>query len=255
LAISNPDEDLLQNHFDACSGRSYLASAALTESQQEWVVSNLDANPSWQHSWKRRELRLGQAVSWMPQAQFPLQAAKASVVDRQLIFAPALRRTTAAVLSGIVLYGVLWIGGYAVLPETYQWGSIAGHEELLGNEARNIGLDTESSFARAADNLLAAQQTTLGLFPHYDHVLVLGAVQYLDAAYRLTSDPFQRAEIAFFQAKAFLMLDDVSNAKEWLERVRAQRVPDYRADSELLLRALATRTTESQAPTSTNGAQ
>ena len=93
-------------------------------------------------------------------------------------------------------------------------------------------------FAEAARALLAAPQSTLGLFPRYDEARVAQALRHLHAAYDATLDPFQRAEIAFFLAKAYLMQQDVAPARGWLEQVQAQQVADYQAETARLLHAL-----------------
>lgn len=230
MAAQPPEEELLQLHFKACSDLGDQSSSDLSRAQQRWVMSNLEANPEWQSSWKIREKSLGRKVSWNPPGTFRYGFQKARMSTR--------RRTAASLLVGALVYAALWFGGRATQPTTYAWASLERYEIHLDQEARGVGTVSQSAFARAAETLLAAPISIVGLFPHYDQTRVDRAAQYLTIAYATTSDPFQRAEIAFFLAKTSLMKNDLPLAIEWLERVQAQNVADYRVDSRLLLEAI-----------------
>lgn len=231
LAITPPEEDLLQLHFEACSERSGRRSP-LSRIQRRWVVTNLESNPIWQKSWRIREDLVGRSVSWSERRSFQYAGMKAHT------FRP--RRLAAALCVSAFLYGILWIGGRASLSETYEWASLEAYETHLDQEARGSGTESQTAFARAAGILLSVPNSTLGLFPHYDRVQVDMARQFLEVAYTATSDPFQRAEVAFFLAKISLMKNDVPSAVEWLKRVQEQNVVDYRIDSSRLIEAVTT---------------
>lgn len=233
LAIKPPEEDLLRVHFEACSELLDASSTSLSTAQRRWVMSNLEANPTWQNSWRIFEKSLGRTVSWNPHGSFRYGRPRGRL--------SAHRRAAASILVGALVYGALWFGGRATLSKTYAWASLEGYETHLDQEARSSGTESQSAFASAAEILVATPSSTLGLFPHYDQARVNRAVQYLKIAYVATSDPFQRAEIAFFLAKTSLMKNDVPVAIEWLERVQAQNVADYRVDSRLLLESVTVR--------------
>ena len=240
LAIKPPEENLLRVHFEACSDHleacsDHLnaSSTPLSTAQQRWVMTNLEANPAWQNSWRNFEKSLGRTVSWNSSGSLRYGHPRARFSTH--------RRAAASILVGALVYGALWFGGRATLPKTYVWASLEGYETHLDQEARGSGTESQSAFASAAEALVATQISTFGLFPQYDQSRVSRAAQYLEVAYTATSDPFQRAEIAFFLAKTSLMKNDVPIALEWLERVQAQNVADYRADSQLLLDAIAAR--------------
>ena len=230
LAIKPPAEDLLRVHFEACSDLLDVSSTPLSTAQQRWVMSNLEANPTWQNSWRNFEKSLGRTVSWNPPGSFRDGRPRGRF--------SSYRRAAASILVGALVYGALWFGGRATLSKTYAWASLEGYETHLDQEGRSSGTESQSAFASAAETLVATHISTLGLFPHYDQARVSRAVQYLEIAYTATSDPFQRAEIAFFLAKTSLMKNDIPVAIEWLERVQAQNVADYRVDSQLLLEAV-----------------
>ncbi len=239
LAIAPPDEELLNRHFDACTGRALPSAASLTPAEQKWVTTNLENNPSWQKCWRKREDVVGRSVAWEPHESIRPTFARRRVVDRTSLFSPAAGKTSVAALVAIILYVTLWLGGRALLPQTYHWASLAGYEALLDQQSRSTKTAAQSAFSEAATELLTAHKSTLGLFPHYDRTQVNYAMQHLEEAYDASSDPFQRAEIAFFRAKTALMIDDVSSALTWLEQVELQQVADYRTETQRLLQQLA----------------
>ncbi len=94
---------------------------------------------------------------------------------------------------------------------------------------------------RRLEALLAAPQSLFGLFPRYDQTQVARAIDHLRAAFEATSEPFQRARIAFFLGKAYLMQDHETEARTWLRVALEQNVTDYREETQALLVALDTR--------------
>ena len=233
MAAQPPEEELLMLHFEACSNRGHPSSTNLSRAQQLWVMSNLEANPEWQSSWRMREKSLGRRVSWNPSGSFQYDCQRTRIYTH--------RRAAASLLVGALIYAALWFGGRATQSTTYAWASVERYKVHLDHEARGVGTESQGAFASAAETLVAAPISIVGLFPHYDQTRVNRAAQYLKTAYATTSDPFQRAEIAFFLAKTSLMKNDLPLAIEWLERVQAENVADYRADSQLLLEAIAAR--------------
>ena len=241
LAMAAPDEALLRRHFAGCAGQP--ASAPLTDVERRWVVTNLQANASWQEHWQGLEAELGRPVSWVRKAMpdMPKTVAQDRPSVKQawrsrLLTAQCL--APAAVLLVVFLYGVLWLTGRLLLPPTYALTSLTDYQEALTETVRSSQTDTRSDFARGAEALLAAPQSTIGLFPHHDRGQAERALTHLRRAFEQVQDPFERAEMAFFLAKASLMKDDVSSARHWLEQVLAQNVADYREDAATLLRQL-----------------
>ena len=149
-----------------------------------------------------------------------------------------VRYSMAAAVLLAALYGGLWYVGNTSLPRTYEAASIVGFEDALNNSTRSAGGEVTAFFTgmRAVKD---AHQTTFGLFPHYDQAQAEIAIKNLTAAFQASKKPVERAEIAFFLAKAHLMKEDVQNAKRWLVAAHLQNVANYREDCEALLKVLS----------------
>lgn len=245
LAQAPPDKALLRRYFTACdSGKS---DSSLADAERRWVTVNLEANFEWQHAWAELEKEAGKAVDWRFHALYPKTPAKRkslqnlrSVVERFPLSQPqwAFRYAIAAALACIVLYGTLWLGGRLMLPQTHALASVDAYHEALSLETRGESSAFTDEFSAGAAALLAASRDWLGLFPHYNLAHVDTAIVYFLRAFDATNDPFQRAETAFFLAKAYLMKADTDHAKQWLEQTLAQNVTDYREEATLLLEKL-----------------
>ena len=241
LAASAPDEDLLRRFFTACAGIEPATGDPLTTAQRRWVTTNLAANPVWQESWRRLEEEFGRAVAWPPAPPPPAAGVRDRPPSRGLLSGRGLGRHLVTGLLGLVLlYGVLWTVGRLSVPDTYTLAAVTDYKNALRTSARSADVEAASDFSTGAVALLAAPRTTLGLFPHYDRAQTERARTHLRRAFNQTSDPFQRAEIAFFLAKAALMQDDRPAARTWLEQVRIQNVADYRDEAAALLQQLDT---------------
>ncbi len=245
LAHTPPDDALLRRYFNACAGKD--DGSALTDAERRWLTVNLDANPNWQQKWKELEKEIGHSVDWRRQARFPQAAVKSEPVVKPRFFEEwlprvqpqwAFRLAFAAVVLA-ALYGTLWLVGRWGLPKTYELASVASHEEFLNVRVRGESVAAEAEFAAGAEALLSAPKDWLGLFPHYDRQKVDVAIVLLTRAFEATDDPFQRAEIAFFLAKAYLMKDEITGVKRWLNEALAQNVADYRREATELLKKLA----------------
>jgi hypothetical protein len=237
LAQEPPDEALLRRYFLSCTRKEVLP--PLTDAERRWVTVNMDANPSWQQSWERLEKEFGRGADWRKKALFPAspQQRKQDSVnypgteDYRLPFiSTSWRYAAAAAVLLFALYGTLWFAGRATLPETYPMASLNGYEETLSNQIRSKTAK-EDEFSKGIEALLGAQESTLGLFPHYNPANVSEAIAHLNQAFDSAIDPFQRAEIAFFIGKAYLMRADKMNAKYWFEEVLVQNVADYREEA------------------------
>lgn len=229
LANEPIDERLLERYFQVRCGDE--SAGSLTPIEDRWIVSNLAANESWKVAWRSLERRKGHLVR-------PADLAVPISIGAQRRHVWTAKWPIAAALAFVALYGVLWMGGRVALPETHRLASLEGYQGLLEQQTRSMGTEAQNSFAEAAKALLAAPHNVLGLFPGYDESHVEDAIDYLGEAFRASPDPFERAEIAFFLAKAHLMNNDGANARDWLQRVLDQEVADYREDSEKLLDAL-----------------
>jgi hypothetical protein len=245
LAHAPPDEALLRRYFTACEGKKNASS--LTGAERRWVTVNLEANPVWQHAWAELEKEAGKAVDWRFHALYPEAQVKWKLLQSlrswmgRFQFSPpqwALRYAIAAALVFAVLYGSLWLAGKQMLPRTYELASVDAYHEVLNVEIRGEGSAATREFSAGAAALRAARRDWLGLFPHYDQAQADTAIAHFHRAFEAANEPFQRAEFAFFLAKAYLMKTDLDHAKQWLEQTLAQNVADYREETRLLLEKL-----------------
>lgn len=143
-------------------------------------------------------------------------------------------------LVALMAYGVLWVSGRAARPDTYALASIEAFDENLRTAVRGTDAtsDAHEAFASGAAALRDAPTSTWGLFPHYDDDAARRAVESLKRAFASADDPFRRARAAFFLGKAYLMLDNPTAARWWLQRAVEQDVAAYRDDAQALLRDL-----------------
>ena len=224
LAAEPPDQELLRRYFQESDGAT--DTDRLTEAEKRWVATNIELNPTWQKAW-----------STIVEAS----SRKTSHFRRDHRSSHRRKRLLMASLAGAIsLYGVLWIGGRAFLPDTYPLASIKEHENHLDRQTRSTVTESQTRFAAASRAMLTANESTFGLFPGYDREKTRQAIKDLTRAFEMSSDPFERAEVAFFLAKAHLMESDALSARIWLQRVEAQQVADYRAEAAELLAELET---------------
>ena len=243
LGKSPPDELLLRRYFRACEGE--VLESPLPAAERRWISVNLDDHPAWQQKWVELEKELGRSVDWRAQALFPQAQVPSKSVFKPRLLTMRLPqwqpqsafRFAMAALAFIVLYGTLWLAGRLGLPETYTLASVDAYEDILRVESRGERTGV-NEFTAGVSALLSSPRGWLGLFPHYNQTKVDEAIGHFHRAFQAAEDPFHKAEIAFFLAKAFLMKEDVSNAKDWLEQVLAQNVADYRDDATHLLKKL-----------------
>ncbi|MBC6950576.1 hypothetical protein DWB58_21835, partial [candidate division KSB1 bacterium] len=228
----------------ACEGKGI--ESHLTEAERRWVTVNLDANPSWRQKWQALEEELGKSVDWRAQALFPepvvkppssLRAGAIGEIFNLLQPSWPFRFAVAAMIV-LALYGTLWLIGRATLAETHQLASIAQYQDDLAAKIRGASTAASRDFSGGAAALLAAPKDWLGLFPRYDLAKIDEAMTHFQSAFENAPDPFQRAEIAFFLAKACLMKNDARQSKHWLNQVLAQNVVDYREEAKALLQKL-----------------
>jgi len=144
----------------------------------------------------------------------------------------------AASLALFALYGTLWLVGRTSVPVTYALAEVAEYTEDLHGSVR--GTDTPGDLAQGAEALLAAPQSLLGLFPHYDQTQVERAITHLEQAFQASEESFLRERIAFFLGKAYLMQGNVAAARIWLETAQTQDVTVYQEETQALFRALDT---------------
>lgn len=153
-----------------------------------------------------------------------------------------LRAAALVCIVLLTLYGGLWLAGRAMLPDTHPLASVEGYEAVLRGTVRSDDgtPDSGDAFAEGAEALRAAPESTWGLFPRYDRDTVQRAIESLAHAFASANDPFERARAAFFLGKAYLMLDNPTAARWWLQRCVEQDVAAYRDDAQTLLRRLDT---------------
>ena len=219
LATEPPDPDLLRRYWHESTGSP--KGTLLTEAEKRWVTTNIELNPAWQDAWSKvhNVTDLGKST---PAADRPPFSHKKRLVFKTLG-------------SAALLYGLLWVGGRALLPETHALASTEAFENHLDRQTRSTSTEAQTRFAAAARSLLTADESTLGLFPRYDQERAQEAIENLNQAFAISSDPFERAEIAFFLGKAHLMRSNIDSARFWLKRVEVQQVTDYRSEAADLL--------------------
>ncbi len=152
-------------------------------------------------------------------------------------FFPTLWRYVgvAAVIFIMAFYGGyrLSLPEYIGLAELNQW-----QQKNLRHETRGEPAATKGEFARGTEALLSARQTKWGIFPYFEPQQVEQAITHLHNAFVKTEDPVNRNKIAFFLAKAFLMQEDVSAARQWLNKALASEAVAYREEATKLLEQL-----------------
>ena len=141
------------------------------------------------------------------------------------------------------LYGLLWFLSQSSLSPTFELANVNSYESQildLSTNTRIVNPDSamNENLKRGTQALLSAPVNTLGLFPRYERFQVLQAINHLIPAYETSNSEFVRAEIAFYIAKAFLMLEDLPQSKQWLQISLAQNVTLKRKEAQGLLQAL-----------------
>lgn len=251
-AEAPPDADLLRRYFNECAGLSIEQEDKLQRGERLWVKENLMGNPSWQESWKGLEEGLGKRVNQgdLPSLplldQVPAPPVKSATSNFLASLFASLRgisvsppfsplRLVPASIVLLALYGSLWLAGLAVQPQSHSLAAVADYKEELTDRRRNV---TEvSDFTLGATALLSASESTFGLFPRYDEAIVDTAIVHLKRVFEESTSNL-RAKAAFFLAKAYLMQDDIPQARAMLQEVLNQNVTDFRTDAEDLMQKL-----------------
>lgn len=239
LALGPPDVDLIDLYFERCTRAVEPGSRPLSRSEVEWILVNLEHNSAWQIRWKERETSLGRLVPWDVRSCSASDSSRGPHIRRSV--ASVARKSIQVTAITVVVYASIWAAGRALLPSTHHLASIMDYEVFLEQQSRSISGEAANSFSKAATALLAAEGTIAGLFPHFDKSHVDAAAGHLEDAIISSSDPFQRAEFAFFLAKACLMRGDVAQAERWLTVVSSQHVIDYRAEADAIREGLQER--------------
>ena len=156
-----------------------------------------------------------------------------------------IRWMAAAAIVLLVLYGGLLLAGRSTRPPTYALAALSDHHRQALSEAIRSHINPEnpeqpSDFVRGTEALLAAPQSELMPFARYDKEQVERAITHLKRSFDAAEDPFLRAQIAFFLAKAHLMREDVTAAREALNQVLDQNTALYREEVQALLQRLDT---------------
>ena len=141
------------------------------------------------------------------------------------------------------MYGLLWVVGWAIRPSTYSLATLAPHAgEIELITSRRSGEALPETFndhmAEALSLLQTATRSTLGLFPRYDKDSVLTTLGHLQQAQTLAHNPDQQAEATFYLAKAHLMLEQASEARQALGRVAQVGTSSYTKPAQALLQKL-----------------
>lgn len=243
LALEEPDLILLRAYFEAV--QAGVPMQALSESEERWVVTNLNFNPPWQEAWGSLEDEVGQTVPWpmlrvdgTPEPPKKTPPPEAPPARKSRLTFLRRRRTLWMAAAVVVLYGVLWQGGRQLTGDTFEAASLQGQEASLLSAVRSSERRGDTAFIEGATALLDAPTSVLGLFPRYSQERATTAARELERAFLALTDPFQRAETAFYIAKAHLMLGDPDTARRWLQTADEQGVVDFQDDIARVLSAL-----------------
>jgi hypothetical protein len=259
-ALPEPDEMLLHLCFYQQASDDEIAAllelpggSAAVPAQRDAALDKLAAG-SWGHTLQpltRDHLVVllelaGEA--WRLADKPPLLASERAAAHQGV--ADALRHSTGwltrhrlpglAVAASVVLlalYGVLWLAGRAMLPDTYALADLSRYEPFLRPDTRHQD-NPQDAFSEGGALLLEAPTHTLGLFPHYNQDQVARAVPSLTRAFDTAPNANQRAKAAFFLGKAYLMQNDTTQARVWLQEVLNQPSSLYHSDAQDLLERL-----------------
>jgi len=94
---------------------------------------------------------------------------------------------------------------------------------------------SQSEFTRGAKALWSAQQKKWGIIPYFNPQQVMEAITHLQNAFAQTADPVSRNKYAFYLGKAYLMQEDVSSARQWLNKVLTSEAVAYLDEANRLL--------------------
>ena len=133
-------------------------------------------------------------------------------------------RIVFSLAASIVVALSLW-GGYKVsLPPYYEQARLTESDLIeISVGYRNLAAQTEhENFAKASEALQKAHKKGLwGFKPYFERAQVEIAIEYLTEAYSEETDHIKQNRIAYFLAKAYLMLQDRMSACLWLSKIVA----------------------------------
>ncbi len=142
------------------------------------------------------------------------------------------RKQTYRIILALAASLVVWIAvmqGYkASLPPYYEQAKLSESDlKELSVGYRGHFMHDSSSFTLASKGLARAHKKGLwGFKPYFDSTQVSLAVDYFTQAYTEETDPIKQNRIAYFIAKAYLMLQDKTQACHWLNRITKEvRMP------------------------------
>ena len=242
LAQQPPDDQLLRRFFQAC--KDHVEEHGFNHNEYRWLAINLKSNPLWQEKWRKLEQEAGIQVDWNtlspPKVRQPEQENHFRWRLDIPRLAPSFRFAAGLALVLLVSYGALRVVSELQTPPTYELASLDDFRTDFSNRRRSAGMIGKSDFESALRLLFNAKRDWLGLWPRYDATRVNSAIALLRAEFDKTDEPFKRAEIAFLLSKAYLMTNQIEEARTWLELVLDQNVADYRQEAQHLLEQLPT---------------
>lgn len=119
-------------------------------------------------------------------------------------------------------YGIIRLGSPLFVSKSYKHADIRPYDVYV-SEHRSQTPEIEDDFKKGFELLFSSHRKVLGLFPHFDKSQVKLALSQLRRGYKATPDGSDRAKIAFFIGKAYLMNEDVANACSWFQSVTEQK--------------------------------
>ncbi|MFQ5639864.1 MAG: hypothetical protein ACE5IR_17940 [bacterium] len=123
--------------------------------------------------------------------------------------------------ASIVIALSFWGGYKAALPSYYEQARLTENDlkEISVGYRRLAEQAEQENFAKASEALQKAHKKGLwGFKPYFERVQVELAIGYLTEAYSEERDCIKRNRIAYFLAKAYLMVQDKTTACAWLNK-------------------------------------
>jgi hypothetical protein len=200
-----------------------------TSVDRRWHEVNTRYNPLWSHRLARSENVGVHDIDSPVFASVSPQEITSDELGRS-----AIARYCATIVCAAFL-GAAFVFGSEL--RALESASVAAYAEDLTSRFRDGGTVSSPGFSRGISALFEARGRGWASLRPSSASLEL-AVRELEVSFKSTSDPFLRAEVAFFLGKAHLMLHDRASAAAWLRTGIAQRVEDYQAESYAMLRSL-----------------
>lgn len=207
------DEVMLLRYFARQADLGPLFDTDLTIEEVRQVVAGLNFSEEWQEAWATLEEQFSLSVSYPMYEQPPVRPSPLRLMPRFY--------GVAAAVIGFGMLIAFTIARSQTKPPQVEWAVL--QDDLRPSQARSLA-DT-NYFAAGVEALYAAQPKRISFNAGFDEAQVEEGRRYLHQAFEQTASPFERASIAFFLSKAYLMQNDVDAAKAWIVTATRQGIP------------------------------